>query len=81
MLIQVFFPFLVFNRILKLPTIAVVVGMHASIGILMGLPVFALIMIGTEMIFVPDSAWEGARAWTARAVRGLAFKPSVAQTE
>ncbi|MDV8004837.1 HTTM domain-containing protein [Rhodococcus sp. IEGM 1318] len=56
-LVQVFFPFLIFNRHLKVPTIAVLVGMHAGIGIFMGLPVFALVMIGTEMIFLPDSFW------------------------
>jgi hypothetical protein len=61
-LVQVFFPFLIFNRFLKLPTIFTVIGMHAGIGILMGLPVFALVMIGTEMIFVPDSFWQRLRA-------------------
>ena len=64
-LIQVFFPLLVFNPLLKIPTIVTVIGMHASIGILMGLPVFAIVMIGTEMIFVPDAFWHRMRAMLA----------------
>ena len=37
--------------------------MHASIGILLALPWFSLMMILGDMIFIRDRTWDRATAW------------------
>ncbi|MFE1051422.1 HTTM domain-containing protein [Streptomyces rochei] len=52
-LTQVAFPFVLFGR-LKYPVLAVLLGMHAGIAVLLGLPVFSGAMIIADAVFLPD---------------------------
>ncbi|WP_055603582.1 HTTM domain-containing protein [Streptomyces aureus] len=52
-LLQVAFPFVLFGR-LKYPVLAVLLGMHVGIAVLMGLPLFSGAMIVADAVFLPD---------------------------
>jgi hypothetical protein len=52
-LTQVAFPFVLFGR-LKYPVLALLLGMHAGIAVLLGLPVFSGAMIIADAVFLPD---------------------------
>jgi hypothetical protein len=52
-LTQVAFPFVLFGR-LKYPVIALLLGMHVGIAVLLGLPVFSGAMIIADAVFLPD---------------------------
>ncbi|MCX4981877.1 HTTM domain-containing protein [Streptomyces sp. NBC_00572] len=52
-LVQVAFPFVLFGR-LKYPVLAVLLGMHIGIAVLMGLPLFSGAMIIADAVFLPD---------------------------
>ncbi|MDX3849072.1 HTTM domain-containing protein [Streptomyces sp. AK02-01A] len=52
-LLQVAFPFVLFGR-LKYPVLAALLGMHISIAVLMGLPLFSGAMIIADAAFLPD---------------------------
>ncbi|MEU1040951.1 HTTM domain-containing protein [Streptomyces sp. NPDC005551] len=73
-LLQVAFPFVLFGR-LKYPVLAMLLGMHTGIAVLMGLPLFSGAMIIADAVFLPDrfytavgglaGRWPGARAGSA----------------
>ncbi len=52
-LLQVAFPFVLFGR-LKYPVLAMLLGMHIGIAVLMGLPLFSGAMIVADAVFLPD---------------------------
>ncbi|MFG2195604.1 HTTM domain-containing protein [Streptomyces sp. NPDC048639] len=52
-LLQVAFPFTQFGRF-KYPVLAVLLGMHIGIAILLGLPLFSGAMIVADAVFLPD---------------------------
>ncbi|MFC8452550.1 HTTM domain-containing protein [Kitasatospora sp. NPDC057223] len=52
-LLQVAFPFVLFGR-LKYPVLAMLLGMHMGIAVLMGLPLFSGAMIVADAVFLPD---------------------------
>ncbi|MEU7567453.1 HTTM domain-containing protein [Streptomyces fradiae] len=52
-LTQVAFPFVLFGR-LKYPVLALLLGMHLGIAVLLGLPVFSGAMIVADAVFLPD---------------------------
>ncbi|MFI6486898.1 HTTM domain-containing protein [Streptomyces sp. NPDC050564] len=52
-LLQVAFPFVLFGR-LKYPVLTMLLGMHLSIAVLMGLPLFSGAMIIADAVFLPD---------------------------
>jgi hypothetical protein len=52
-LVQVAFPFVLFGR-LKYPVLALMLGMHASIALFLGLPLFSGAMIIADTVFLPD---------------------------
>jgi hypothetical protein len=52
-LLQVAFPFVLFGR-LKYPVLAMLLGMHIGIAVLMGLPLFSGAMIIADAVFLPD---------------------------
>ncbi|WP_329404046.1 HTTM domain-containing protein [Streptomyces virginiae] len=52
-LLQVAFPFVLFGR-LKYPVLAVLLGMHIGIAVLLGLPLFSGAMIIADAVFLPD---------------------------
>jgi hypothetical protein len=52
-LLQVAFPFVLFGR-LKYPVLAMLLGMHLGIALLLGLPLFSGAMIVADAAFLPD---------------------------
>jgi hypothetical protein len=52
-LLQVAFPFVLFGP-LKYPVLVVLLGMHVSIAVLLGLPLFSTAMIVADAVFLPD---------------------------
>ncbi|MET9609583.1 HTTM domain-containing protein [Streptomyces sp. NPDC006512] len=52
-LLQVAFPFVLFGK-LKYPVLAVLLGMHVGIAVLLGLPLFSGAMIVADAVFLPD---------------------------
>jgi hypothetical protein len=64
---QIGFPFAVFTKRLKYVVLVVLLGMHIGIAVLLGLPVFSLVMIVGDSVFLPDSFWRA----VGERVRGL----------
>lgn len=60
-IMQVGFPFLVFNRRIKNALLVPLIAEHAAIGVLLGLPFFAFAMIAADAVFLPTSflVWSG----------------------
>lgn len=67
-LLQVAFPFVLFGR-LKYPVLAMLLGMHIGIGVLMGLPLFSGAMIVADAVFLPDRFYTFLPRLCRRAVR------------
>lgn len=67
--VQAGFPFIVFSPRLKYPALALLVGMHLSIAVLLGLPFFSAIMLVGDAVFLPDRFWAAA----GRVLRGPAY--------
>lgn len=72
-LVQVAFPFALFSR-LKYPVLVILLGMHAGIAVLMGLPLFSGAMIIADAAFLPDRFYRSLGALGHRALR--AVRPS-----
>uniref|UniRef100_UPI0030F46BE7 HTTM domain-containing protein n=1 Tax=Streptomyces sp. GSL17-111 TaxID=3121596 RepID=UPI0030F46BE7 len=62
-IVQVAFPFTLFNRRVKNVLLAVMIVEHLSIAVLLGLPFFSLAMIAADAVFLPTVflVWLGAR--------------------
>ncbi|MFD5397166.1 HTTM domain-containing protein [Streptomyces sp. NPDC127097] len=62
-MVQVAFPFTLFNRRLKNVLLVVMICEHLSISILLGLPFFSLAMITADAVFLPTNflTWLSAR--------------------
>lgn len=56
-LVQIAFPIAVFSRPLKYPCLFVLLGMHFSIAVVMGLPLFSFAMMIGDAVFIPDRHW------------------------
>lgn len=54
-MIQVAFPFTLFNRKVKNVLLAVMITEHLSIAVLLGLPFFSLAMIAADSVFLPTN--------------------------
>ncbi|MEU6877520.1 HTTM domain-containing protein [Streptomyces sp. NPDC046712] len=67
-LIQVAFPFALFNRKVKNVLLVAMILEHAGIAVLLGLPLFSLAMISADAVFLPTAflLWLGARAGRGR---------------
>ncbi|MFJ3231418.1 HTTM domain-containing protein [Streptomyces sp. NPDC086787] len=67
-IVQVAFPFTVFNRRVKNVLLAAMIAEHAVIAVVLGLPFFSLAMIATDAVFLPTPFLErlGGRAARAR---------------
>jgi hypothetical protein len=61
--LQIGFPFVVWNRLLKWPWLIGAFTFHLGIGISMGLMWFSLVMLSCELIFIDDRSYAKARAW------------------
>lgn len=64
-LVQAGFPVIVFSPRLKYPALVVLVLMHLSIAVLLGLPFFSVIMLIGDGIFLSDRVWQSAERWVA----------------
>ncbi|MEU9110755.1 HTTM domain-containing protein [Streptomyces sp. NPDC048483] len=62
-IVQVAFPFTLFNRRLKNVLLVAMIGEHLSIAVLLGLPFFSLAMIAADAVFLPTNflTWLSAR--------------------
>lgn len=67
-IVQVAFPFTVFNRRVKNVLLVAMVCEHAVIAVTLGLPFFSLAMIAADAVFLPTSflRWMGDRVLRAR---------------
>ncbi|GGN15084.1 HTTM domain-containing protein [Streptomyces fuscichromogenes] len=54
-IVEVAFPFTLFSSRLRVVMIAILVSMHVGIGLLLGLPFFALAMITADVFFLPTA--------------------------
>lgn len=68
-IVQVAFPFTLFNRRVKNVLLVGMMLEHASIAVLLGLPFFSLAMIAADAVFLPTSflRWLGAKVASAGA--------------
>ncbi|MCX5266262.1 HTTM domain-containing protein [Streptomyces sp. NBC_00199] len=65
-IVQVAFPFTLFNRRLKNVLLALMMAEHAVIAVLLGLPFFSLAMIATDSVFLPTPFLHRVGGWAAR---------------
>jgi len=77
-IVQVAFPFTLFNRRVKNVLLALMMTEHAVIAVVLGLPFFSFAMIAADAVFLPTTFLRRLGGWTARA-RGALF-PGVART-
>ncbi|MEU0299832.1 HTTM domain-containing protein [Streptomyces sp. NPDC006175] len=62
-IVQVAFPFTLFNRRVKNVLLVLMIGEHAGIAVLLGLPFFSMAMIAADAVFLPTVflVWLGHR--------------------
>lgn len=67
-IVQVAFPFTLFNRRVKNVLLVVMMGEHAGIAVLLGLPFFSMAMISADAVFLPTVflVWFGGRVGLGR---------------
>ena len=70
-IVQVAFPFTLFNRRVKNVLLAAMITEHAVIAVVLGLPFFSLAMIAADAVFLPTSFLRRVGGWAARARGGL----------
>lgn len=68
---QVAFPFTLFNRRVKNVLLAAMMFEHAVIAVVLGLPFFSLAMITADAVFLPTSFLRRLGGWAARARDGV----------
>ncbi|MCG7204293.1 HTTM domain-containing protein [Streptomyces arenae] len=66
-MVQVAFPFTLFNRRVKNVLLAAMMTEHAVIAVVLGLPFFSLAMIAADSVFLPTSFLRRLGGWAARA--------------
>ncbi|MGW5651674.1 HTTM domain-containing protein [Streptomyces humi] len=66
-MVQVAFPFTLFNRRVKNVLLAAMMTEHAVIAVVLGLPFFSLAMIAADSVFLPTSFLRRLGDWAARA--------------
>ncbi|MET9763469.1 HTTM domain-containing protein [Streptomyces sp. NPDC006372] len=66
-LVQVAFPFTLFNRRVKNVLLAFMITEHAVIAVVLGLPFFSLAMIAADAVFLPTAFLRRLGGWAARA--------------
>ncbi|MER5552105.1 HTTM domain-containing protein [Streptomyces sp. NPDC002793] len=62
-IVQVAFPFTLFNRRVKNVLLVLMIGEHAGISVLLGLPFFSMAMVAADAVFLPTAflVWLGHR--------------------
>ncbi|MEU9029920.1 HTTM domain-containing protein [Streptomyces sp. NPDC048383] len=68
-LVEVAFPFTLFSTRLRTVMVLIMMSMHAGIGILLGLPYFALTMVAADLLFLPTVLLRRLGDGVTRAVR------------
>lgn len=66
-IVQVAFPFTLFNRRVKNVLLAAMMTEHAVIAVVLGLPFFSLAMIAADSVFLPTAFLHRLGDWAARA--------------
>ncbi|SDO09987.1 Vitamin K-dependent gamma-carboxylase [Streptomyces sp. cf386] len=66
-IVQVAFPFTLFNRRVKNVLLAAMITEHAVIAVVLGLPFFSLAMIAADAVFLPTPFLRRLGDWAARA--------------
>ncbi|MDA5286371.1 HTTM domain-containing protein [Streptomyces sp. Isolate_45] len=74
-IVEVAFPFTLFNRRLRTVMVLIMMSMHAGIGILLGLPCFALAMIAADMLFLSTVLLRRLGDGVTRVVRARTGRP------
>jgi hypothetical protein len=74
-MVQVAFPFALFGR-LKYPVLAVLIGMHAGIALLLGLPLFSGAMVVADAVFLSDRLYLTLGGLARRAVQRAGAGPA-----
>jgi hypothetical protein len=77
--VQVAFPFTVFNRRMKNVLLVFMMLEHAVIAVVLGLPFFSLAMIAADAVFLPTSFLRRLGRWAARARGRFLTGPQSAQ--
>ena len=83
-IVEVAFPFTLFNSRVRTVMVAIMMSMHAGIGILLGLPFFTMAMIAADSLFLPTAVLRWLSDRMARAVqwtRAAVPTPLVAQEQ
>ena len=73
-IVQVAFPFMLFNRITRRIALILVLGMHVGIAIFMGLPFFSGIMASADAVLVSSSTWLTIQLWLRRVGQSIQQK-------
>lgn len=69
--VQIAFPLAVWSKWLKYPSLVMLLGMHLSIALVMGLPLFSAAMMIGDAVFLPDSLYLWAAALVLRKLRAF----------
>ncbi|WP_406321170.1 HTTM domain-containing protein [Streptomyces sp. NBC_01637] len=83
-IVEVAFPFTLFNSRVRTVMVAIMMSMHLGIGILLGLPFFTMAMIAADSLFLPTAVLRWLSDRMARAVqwtRAAVPTPLVAQEQ
>ncbi|MFI6009419.1 HTTM domain-containing protein [Streptomyces sp. NPDC051243] len=75
-IVQVAFPFTLFNRRVKNVLLTAMITEHAVIAVVLGLPFFSLAMIAADAVFLPTPFLRRLGDWGARARDGLSRRLS-----
>ncbi|WP_114854229.1 HTTM domain-containing protein [Brachybacterium sp. YJGR34] len=78
-LAQIAFPFLLFHRVTRRIALIVLLGMHLSIAVVMGLPFFSGIMASADAVLVSGATWIAIVTWLRTVVLGNPAARWVAQ--
>ncbi|TKV28934.1 HTTM domain-containing protein [Arthrobacter sp. NamB2] len=73
-IIQIAFPFLLFNKVTRRITLLGILAMHLGIAIAMGLPFFSGIMASADAVLVGSTTWIAIQRWGAGALQKLTAK-------
>ncbi|PZH08837.1 hypothetical protein C1I97_15500 [Streptomyces sp. NTH33] len=80
-LVQVAFPFTLFNRRVKNVLLVAMMTEHAVIAVVLGLPFFSLAMIAADAVFLPTSFLRRLGCWASRARARLPWRGGRAPVE
>jgi len=69
-LAQIAFPFLLFHKVTRRIALIVLLGMHLSIAVVMGLPFFSGIMASADAVLVSGATWVAIVTWLRTTLTG-----------